>query len=78
MHEDAIYEPKYSVEKSGIIHFQIYTVNGVKDIFWNPRDTNIIGVFELFGGKDSYVDIVTTSSTGMIYLDALVFEKIIE
>jgi len=78
LHEDAIYEPKYSVEKSGIIHLQIYTVNGVKDLFWNPRDTNIIGVFELFGGKDSYVDIVTTSSTGMIYLDALVFEKIIE
>ncbi len=78
LHEDAVYEPNYSVEKSGIIHLQIPTVNGVKNLFWNPEASRVIGVFELFGGKDSYVDILTAGSTGMIYLDALVFEKIIE
>lgn len=78
LHENAIYEPKYTEIKSGIIHVQIKTVNTIKDIYWDPSKTDTIGTFELFGGENSYVDFLTKGSSGQLYLDALVFEKITE
>ncbi|MCC5929999.1 MAG: PKD domain-containing protein [Cyclobacteriaceae bacterium] len=76
MNEKASFEPAFSEIPAGIIHLQINTTDGLKEVYWDPKKDRIIGTFKLFGGKDSYVDVITEGSTGQIYLDALVFERI--
>jgi hypothetical protein len=76
VHEKASFEPAFSEIPAGIIHLKVNSIDGLKEVYWDPKKDRTIGTFKLFGGKDSYVDVMTEGSTGQIYLDALVFELV--
>lgn len=76
MHDKSSFEPSYAEIPAGTLRLKINTIDGVKEVFWNPKADRNVGTFKLLGGKDSYVDVMTEGSTGQIYLDALVFELV--
>ena len=76
LHEKSTAEPQFAEIKAGLLHLQINTAEGLQDVYWQPQNNRIIGTFELLGGKNSYVDVLTQGSKGQIYLDALVFERL--
>jgi hypothetical protein len=52
------------------------TTQGLQEVNWKPSSSEEIGVFDLKGGKESYLDICTEGSQGLVFADALVFEKV--
>ncbi len=76
LHENSVPQPKYAEIETETLHLQIKTADGLQDVYWHPKQNRSIGTFLLLGGKNSYVDVLAAGSTGQIYLDALVFEKV--
>jgi hypothetical protein len=76
LHPDAYPTLPYSEETTKRLQVRVMTTQGLQEVNWKPSSSEEIGVFDLKGGKESYLDICTEGSQGLVFADALVFEKV--
>lgn len=66
----------YSEEATEMLRVRIMTNEGLQELDWHPSESRTIGEFHLAGGQESFLDICTKGSQGLVFADALIFEKI--
>lgn len=75
LHPDAHPTLPYSEEATEMLRVRIMTIEGLQELDWHPSESRTIGEFHLAGGQESFLDICTKGSQGLVFADALIFEK---